>query len=194
MESPIVLIDPTYKERNALAALSKETFEQFQEACKKFLKNPASESFENKKSDLDKIKSKAEKNKAEFILIRAETDKQEGDIAGSKLVKFYRHLGEEINKIYDIAEKGFEYNDKKGAEYFFVVKKKKEIIRIGPMITNNEACIAFREKHKNIFAKKDRIYSREEINYTIKEFVQSWKVKNHEKISEMGITELEIIN
>jgi len=194
MESPIILIDPTFKERNALAALSKETFEQFQEVCRKFLKNPSYESFENKKPDLEKIKKSAEKKKAEFILVKAKTDKQEGDIAGSKLVKFYRHLGEEIKKAYNIADKGFEYDDKKEAEYFFVVKKKKEIIRMGPMISNKEDCIAFREKHKNIFTKKDRIYAREEITDSVKEFIQSWKLKNQDKISEMYITNLEIIN
>ncbi|MBI2056814.1 nucleotidyltransferase domain-containing protein [Candidatus Pacearchaeota archaeon] len=34
--SPIILIDPTYKQRNALAALSEETFKRFRQASKKF--------------------------------------------------------------------------------------------------------------------------------------------------------------
>jgi len=38
LHSPIILIDPTYKERNALAALSSETFRKFQEVSLKFLK------------------------------------------------------------------------------------------------------------------------------------------------------------
>src|SRR4030042_386223 len=40
LDSPIILIDPTFKQRNALAALSKETFKKFQEAAKRFLSNP----------------------------------------------------------------------------------------------------------------------------------------------------------
>jgi tRNA nucleotidyltransferase (CCA-adding enzyme) len=60
--SPIIIIDPTYKERNALAALSEETFKKTKEACEKFLKNPTRESFEVRKPDLDLIKALAEKN------------------------------------------------------------------------------------------------------------------------------------
>ena len=42
-QNPIVLIDPTWKERNALAALSRETFEKFQESLRKFMRKPGIE-------------------------------------------------------------------------------------------------------------------------------------------------------
>jgi len=132
MNSPIILIDPTYKERNALAALSDETFKKFQECVRNFLRNPSKEMFEKKKIDLKKIKENALKNKREFILIKIGTDKQEGDIAGSKLLKFYKHFSDEVKKYHDILEKGFEYDDKKGAIFFLVTKKKNEIIIPGP--------------------------------------------------------------
>ena len=119
MISPIILIDPTYKERNALAALSDETFKEFKEACKKFIKKPSEKNFEEEKIDFEKIKKNAVKNKKEFVWIKARTDKQEGDIAGSKLIKFYRHLTEEVKKFYDIKSKGFEYNEKKRSRLFF---------------------------------------------------------------------------
>ena len=118
MTSPIVLIDPTYRERNALAALSRETFEKFQAACRNFLKSPSVDDFELKEINLAAMKRNAERNRTEFILLSAETDKQEGDVAGSKLVKFYRHLGEEIEKSYKVRNRGFEYQGKKEAEYF----------------------------------------------------------------------------
>ena len=57
--SPIILIDPTYRQRNVLAALSEETFKQFQEACRQFIKTPSAKAFEIKKLDLEEaIKSK----------------------------------------------------------------------------------------------------------------------------------------
>ena len=56
LHSPIILVDPTYKQRNVLAALSKETFEIFQTECRKFIKKPSLYSFESKQVDLDKIK------------------------------------------------------------------------------------------------------------------------------------------
>ena len=54
LTSPIILVDPTYKQRNALAALSEETFEKFKQASKKFLKNPSIKYFEIVKWDLEK--------------------------------------------------------------------------------------------------------------------------------------------
>jgi len=91
LQSPIILIDPTYKQRNALAALSEETFERFKKACVKFLKNPSVREFELKKTNLEEVEKKSKKMGFEFILLEAKTNKQEGDVAGSKLLKFYRH-------------------------------------------------------------------------------------------------------
>ncbi len=193
MISPIILIDPTYRERNALAALSKETFEQFKERCKKFLKNPSEKFFEIEKIDLEKIKINAKKNKKEFILLKAETDKQKGDVAGSKLIKFYRHLKDEINKSYVIYQDGFDYSEQKDAQFFFVVKDRKEIILRGPDTNDKKENIKrFRQRHKNIFEKKGKLYAKEKTEKNIKEFIKEWMNKNSDKMNDMHITELRI--
>ncbi|MCK5149317.1 nucleotidyltransferase domain-containing protein [Candidatus Pacearchaeota archaeon] len=204
LNSPIILIDPTYKQRNALAALSKETFERFQKQCKKFLKNPSIKSFEIEKTDLEKIKRMCTaqctpncgmkgQRKYEFILLEAKTQKQEGDIAGSKLLKFHKHLAKEIERFFDIKKKGFNYNRKKSARYFFVVKNKKEIILEGPNLNDKKNIMMFKKKHKNTFEKKKRIYAKEKINFTIEKFIVDWDSKNKRKVKEMNITELRII-
>jgi tRNA nucleotidyltransferase (CCA-adding enzyme) len=191
MSSPIVLIDPTYKGRNALAALSKETFEMFKEVCKKFVETPSEEAFELKKTDLEKVKKKAEKDKHEFILLKAGTEKQEGDVAGSKLVKFYRHFTEEISKYYEIKNKGFEYNGNKEAEYFFVVKSRGEIIVSGPETRDKEENIKrFRQRHKNVFEKKGKFYAREKVDKKIKYWTKDWMNANAQKMIEMSINEI----
>ncbi len=193
MISPIILIDPTYRERNALAALSKETFEQFREICKKFLKNPSKKFFETEKIDIEKIKRNAIKNKKEFILLKTETDKQEGDVAGSKLIKFYRHLKEEIDKYYIIYRDGFDYSEQKDAQFFFVVKDRKEIILRGPDTNDKKENIKrFRQRHKNIFEKKGKLYAKEKTEKNIKEFIKEWMNKNSDKMNDMHITELRI--
>lgn len=194
MVSPIIIIDPTYKERNALAALSKETFEQFKSACKSFLKSPSAKKFEIKETDLAGIKKNAKRKGAEFILISAETNKQEGDVAGSKLMKFYRHLAEEIEKLYKISNKGFDYHGKKEAEYFFVAKSRGEIMHKGPSLLDKKNVALFKKHHRNTFVKGKRIYSREKINKKIGQFIEDWKKKNSDKMRVMHITKLEIIN
>jgi len=79
LSSPIILIDPTCKQRNALAALSEETFEAFRENCRKFLKNPTEKAFEIKKFDFEKIKTGALNKGFDFILLMAKNAKAKGD-------------------------------------------------------------------------------------------------------------------
>lgn len=193
LNSPIILIDPTYKKRNALAALSNETYERFKKASIDFIKNPSIESFEVKKTDLEKVKENAKKKDYEFILIETKTDRQEGDIAGSKLLKFYRHLNEEITKFFEVNNHGFNYNKKKAARFYFIVKAKKDILINGPYINDKKNVKIFEKKHKNYFTKKGRIYSKDKVDFSIEEFIDRWKKKNSKKIKEMDIISLEVI-
>ncbi len=196
LKSPIILIDPTFKQRNALAALSEKTFEKFKKECKKFIKNPNVNVFKIKKQDLNKIKNNSIKKKYEFILLELYTNKQDGDVSGSKLLKFYNHLTKEINKFFEIKNKGFDYpiKNKKNAEVFFVIKPKKEIIFNGPKIKDKNNVLIFKKKHKNTFIKKNKIFAKEKIKFNIKKFIEKWKEKNKQRIKEMYITELKIID
>lgn len=194
LESPIILIDPTYKQRNALAALREETFDKFKKEASRFLKNPGLESFEIKKTDIEKIKKEAKNKGYEFILLEADTDKQPGDIAGSKLLKFHRHFEEEIKPFFDIKNKGFNYNKEKTARYFFVAKSKGEIIVNGPKAEDKENVLKFRKKHKNTFTNKKNIFAREKIKFSLKEFIENWKSKNKQKMIGMSVIKLENIS
>jgi len=191
--SPVILIDPTYKQRNALAALSEETFENFRKACKSFLKNPNAKAFEAKKMNIERIKENAKKKKLEFVHIELKTDKQEGDVAGSKLIKFYKHIKEEISRAFIIKDTDFEYNNEKTAECFFVVKSKKEIIFTGPEIKDKESVKMFRKKHKRTFVKNKKIYAKEKISQNIKEYIFDWESKHNQRMLEMHILELKFI-
>lgn len=191
--SPVVLVDPTYKYRNVLAALSEETFGNFKRACNQFLKKPSLILFKPKIIDLNKIKEKARKKKQEFIFLKAKTNKQEGDIAGSKLLKFYNHLSEEINEFFLIKNKGFNYANKKSADLFFVVIKRKEIVKQGPKLNQKENVKLFKKSHKITFTKSNRIYARDKINFNINQFMNNWKKKNSKKIKEMSVIGLNAI-
>jgi tRNA nucleotidyltransferase (CCA-adding enzyme) len=192
LNSPIILIDPTFKQRNALAALSNETFQKFQKACKEFLSNPSIHAFEIKEIDIEKIKENAKKNKLEFVKLIIETDKQQGDIAGSKLLKFFNHLGDEIARYFDIKHNGFSYSGKKSAIGYFAVKSKKEILIEGPFAKDTQSVSAFKKRHKKTFAKKQRIYAKDKIDFSISKFISDWKAKNNQKVSEMSISKINL--
>ena len=126
-------------------------------------------------------------------LLKIYTKKPEGDIAGSKLLKFYNHLQKEIKKFFEIKNSGFEYNEKKSARFFLEVKNKKEIMIKGPELKDEKNVKAFKKRHKNTFEKSGRVYSKQKIDFNIKKFIEDWKKKNKEKMRDMNIKRLEII-
>ncbi|MBU2639871.1 MAG: nucleotidyltransferase domain-containing protein [Nanoarchaeota archaeon] len=189
IQSPVILIDPTYKTRNVLAALSEKTFQRFQKASKRFLKNPSKEEFNLKKIEIPK--NKLNKN---LLYLEIKTNRQEGDIAGSKLLKFYNHLKQEIERFFEIKVNDFEYNESDMAKAFFIVSKNKEILVSGPRTKDKEHIKKFKKKHKKTFVKKDRLYAKEKNTDLIKDFMKNWMKKNKKKMKEMSIEELKIIN
>jgi len=193
LKSPIILIDPTFKQRNAAAALSQETFDILKKASQEFLKKPNKKAFLKIEYDSEKTRKNAIKKKMDYLRIIAKTDRQEGDIAGSKLLKFYRHLCEEIEKYFTIKDKMFSYDNEKSAEYNFVAMSKKELLIEGPPLIKQENVKEFKKNHKNTFIKNKKIFAKEKIKFNLKEFIENWKKKNSEKIQEMSIIELKII-
>lgn len=161
LESPIVLVDPTFKERNALAALSKETFEKFKIYCRKFLKNPSDKFFEHQETDEKELKKSARQNKAEIIKITARTEKQEGAVAGSKLLKFFNLIAFKFSQNYEFINKRFDYHEAKEAWFYFVMKKKKEVIFSGPDAADIENLVKFKKKHRHCFVKEHKAYAKE---------------------------------
>jgi tRNA CCA-adding enzyme len=187
LQSPIILVDPTYNNRNALAALSKETFQKFQKSALAFLKNPSSKFFE-KKDILGELKKKY-KN---IITLQAQTNKQKGDIAGSKFKKFYLYLKSRISKDHDIKASEFEYLPEiNSANYYFVLKEKKNLLVNGPPISSKDHLEAFKKKHKSIIIKEGKAYAKE----SPKSLQEILKIINQDKtLKEMDIIEVKIIS
>ncbi len=191
--SPIILVDPTFKTRNVLAALSEETFERFKRHCHMFLKKPSKELFENSKEDFEKMKKEAIKKKQDFVIYEIETDRQEGDIAGSKLLKFNNFFIKELEKFYDVKKSSFEYYDGKIAKGAISLVKKKEIIYNGPVLKDKENVQKFKKMHKRTYTKNDRIYASEKVK-DIKAFMLDWMNDNSRRMNEMSIVSFKILD
>lgn len=194
LESPIILVDPTFRQRNALATLSYWTFKKFKDACREFLENPDIKFFKLKEIDFEKIGENAKKKKYDFVLLRISTKMQKGAIAGSKLLKFYEHLDNSLEKYFEIKEKEFYYRNEQYADCFFVGKKKEGLVIRGPPISKIEEVKKFKEKHKKTFVKSKIIYSKDEAKSNFKEFIVSWREKNREIIKSMYIREIKILD
>lgn len=193
LESPIILIDPTYKQRNVLAALSEETFANFQKICKNFLQSPSKRYFHLRNLNHERAKERANKKNWDFVLLKAETTKPEGDVAGSKLLKFYNHIKGELNPFFGIKECDFEYEGSNKAKFYFTAKRKNEILKEGPLKSDKKNLKLFKSKNKKTFFKGNRIYASEKIDFHLNVFIKKWMLKNKRKISEMYITKIRII-
>jgi len=51
----------------------------------------------------------------------------------------------------------------------------------------------FKKQHKSTFSKSGKIYAKEKVNFTLKDFIKNWKAKYKIKIKEMDIIDLRIV-
>ena len=178
LQSPIIFVDPTFKQRNALAALSQETFSKLKNTAGKFIKNPSVDFFKAK-----------EINRREYnLILKAKTENQEGDIAGTKLLKFFDFFTRELERHFSISKKDFKYNDKKKAEYYFKIKPKNLIFN-GPPVKMKIAVAEFKKAHKKTYIKAGKIYAKEKI-VSSKQFLSNFKKKYNRAMKDMGIISL----
>ncbi len=189
IQSPIILIDPTFKNRNALAGLSEETFNKFRESCKAFLKNSSSSFFEKKE-----LKKEIEEKNKNLRIVCVKTNKQLGDIAGSKSKKFFDFFFQMLEKDFKIKLKEFEYNEDENLAYFYLVinKKEDEIIK-GPPVDNANNLVRFKKAHKNAFIKNHFAYAKIKHNLSLEKFLEMFRKKYKKIIKEMSVEKMDLI-
>lgn len=156
--SPVVLVDPTYKYRNVCAGLSQETFDKFLAASRDFLKKPSESFFVKKEFDIEEFKKIAKLKKAEFLELDLETNRQAGDIAGTKMKKFFNYVVKHlIRKQHIVLAKNFVYGGEQSSKGYIIVKENKEQLFLGPEKGMKEAIKLFKKVHKKTFYKKGKI-------------------------------------
>jgi tRNA nucleotidyltransferase (CCA-adding enzyme) len=187
LKSPVILIDPTFKERNALAGLSTETFSIFKEVAKRFLKNPSLDFFEKKPAG-EEMEVYENINR-----IRVKTNKQAGDIAGTKSKKFFDFFIFNLKKEFNLKRTRFDYNEKENASYFYFLldKKPDEIIR-GPHIIKTDNLRKFKRVHPNATIKNHFAYARISHNKSFEEWFRDFKRKYKPVFEQMSIKEVEL--
>ena len=182
--SPIILIDPTYRERNASSSLSEETFYKFQNACRSFLKNPSKNAFK-RKPIIEEFKNKKP------VILTIKTNKQAGDIAGTKSKKFTTFLLSRLKKEFEIKKEGFEYDENENIAklYLLLGKKKPNIVR-GPPVTSPYNLTQFKKAHPKAIIKGNYAYVTFKHNLTFKKWFENFKKADKKIIKDMGIKKI----
>lgn len=190
-QSPIILVDPTYRERNVLAALSRESFVAFQKAARAFLARPSASFFIERKFDETRFIQKARKQGKDALKIELHTDRQAGDIAGTKLKKVASYIVERLSETYAVGASHFIYEEGQEARFIFAYTMKKTLERRGPLISMKSACSAFKKHHPHAFVRKGRLWAHIQNSEPIEQVVRKI-TQHHEQMYNMGLTEANV--
>ena len=177
--SPLIVIDPVQKDRNAAAALSVEKFEAFKKAAREFLKKPSREFFVKKDLDSLFLKEKAKNTKLIKIKIKPLTGKS--DVVGSKLLKIYEFLREELNKHdFKAIKTIWEWDKKNDAAFYFLFDRKylsKNIEIEGPPLKIKQHAENFKKMHKKTLVKRNKIFAVEQREFLAPEYLLKGAIK-----------------
>ncbi len=178
--SPLIVIDPVQKDRNAAAALSIGKFDVFKNAAKKFLKNPSKEFFAGKNMNMAFLKEKS----GSSILIMAKATPLSGkiDVVGGKLLKIYEFLLAGMEKHeFKMIRSDWEWGKKNDAVMYFMLDNKPlpRTVQIeGPPIKIKEHAEHFKKIHKKTFAKNGKIFAIGQREFVKPEDLMKKLVKN----------------
>ena len=169
--SPLIVIDPVQKDRNAAAALSAEKFEAFKNAAMELLQNPSKEFFIKKSLNSAFLKNKSKNNK--LIIIKAKPLSGKIDVVGGKLLKIYEFLNSELEKnSFKQLRAGWEWDKQNDATFYFLFDKRQlpKLRQIeGPPIKIRQHADNFKKMHKKTFIKNGKIFAIEGRKFTLPE-------------------------
>lgn len=186
--NPIILVDPTYKERNVLAALSEESFYTLQRAAKAFLARPSARAFEEQPFDSARFAQLARTKKSRPVVITLTTDRQAGDIAGTKLKKSALYLIEQLKRAFIVTMHRFQYGGEQHAQLYLAVKPIAVIEQRGPLVSMKAAASAFKRSHRKTFVKSQRLWARVPLSASLEQVLEKI-MQNREQLYQMGLVD-----
>lgn len=161
LQSPIIVVDPIQKERNAAAAMDYAKAERFKTRAHQFLKQPSLDFFVKKELTLDDIKTRAGNNKLVLIDVAARQGKE--DVVGAKLLKAFEYLKKKLrDNEFELYDSGWIWNKDKKALFFFILNSAplpETQCLIGPSVSMVTYVVHFKSVHKKTFEKNSRVFA-----------------------------------
>lgn len=193
--SPLIVVDPVDKNRNAAAALGIEKFTELKKVAKKYLDNPRQKFFEKATFSLEKLKQEAAKRKNNLLFLEILALKGKEDVVGVKLRKAFEFLEKNLEK-FGIKKAGWEWNKHQVAEFYFILDKKelpKYEIRSGPPLKIKQHVERFKREHAQTFMENNRIMARVPVKFPqLKEVVKNLVNENYFKERIKRIKEIKV--
>ncbi|MDP3990250.1 MAG: CCA tRNA nucleotidyltransferase [archaeon] len=187
-QSPIIIVDPVDKNRNAAAALTEDKVKLFQKKAKGYLTKPSKSFFETELLTKEMVEKKA--GKKPFVILTAIPFDGKEDVIGMKNFKVFEFLKDELNP-FGVVEGDWEWNDK--VTYYFILKTDNlpEIqVRPGPPLTMKENVKDFKKKNSKTYEQDGRIMAEIKTrNPRLKDFVEYTLKKKYvlEKVKKITV-------
>ena len=168
LQSPLIVIDPVDKNRNAAAAFTQEKFYHLKEVAREYLKKPGEEFFTKKKINWEE---EAAKKKLNLVLLELVPVEGKRDVVGMKL-----------GKIFDFLKKKLAYFQIKQAHWdwdimTFLLEKRvipAEEVRQGPPLELTEHVKKFKKTHKETFVKDGKLWAKVAVQHPqLEDFVKA---------------------
>jgi len=148
------------------------------------LRKPSSEFFV-KKNVYDEFK------KHDPVILTVKTNKQAGDIAGTKSKKFFDFFLFQLKKEFEIKKSGFEYNEEANiATYYIVHSKKKDEVVKGPPVTAVNNLSRFKKVHPKAFIKKGFAHVKLKHDLKFDEWFKEFLKKEKKVLKDMSIVSI----
>ncbi|HIH42673.1 TPA: hypothetical protein HA246_03445 [Candidatus Woesearchaeota archaeon] len=166
--SPIIVIDPVQKDRNAAAALGYGQYANFISAAKKFLGHPTKEFFEIKEVTLDVLKKQETTNKKLYVL-NVDSLSGKRDVVGAKLMKAFDHIKIKlVDNEFKLHHSSWSWDKRKTALFWFFIDSKKldaVVVNSGPPVALKKHAAEFKKKYKKTFVKNNKLYAKAKRKY-----------------------------
>lgn len=161
LQSPLIVIDPVDKSRNAAAALSKEKFDFFKARAKAFLKKRSTNFFVCERLNFEMLRTLAKRRKQVLVFAVVEPFAGKKDVVGSKLLKVFEQF-RIILMPFGIVSQGWEWESGTASMYFMVKNKvlPTHFIRKGPPVSMAEAVRDFMKQNKDTFVEDGVLFAR----------------------------------
>ena len=182
LHSPLIVIDPVDKNRNASAALSLEKMELLRIKAKEYLKSPKESFFIRTKKSLEVVQKEAHGNPFVYITLQPSVGKE--DVVGAKVRKVFDFLEGELEPFSPL-HAGWEM-DTTAALYFIVKTAALPAIKIkiGPPLKLKDHVTAFKVKYTNTYEENGKICAKVKRAYPnlelfVKHLLDQKYVKEH---------------
>lgn len=184
LTSPLIVIDPVQKDRNAAAALDHEKFEIIKHKAREFMKHPSKEFFEVKTPTEQDIKKEFGSN---LVMLKAMPLKKKTDVAGAKMLKAFHYIENELLRHgFKIKESDMLWHASGSILYYALqsIKLPQMAEIIGPPVKNEKHALAFKKKHKKTFVRGKRLFATEKRKFAeaknlIKELIKTSNVRHN---------------